>query len=463
VACAVGITATTLGLAGVSSPTGEADARVPSNGARPVERPLSMTDGRRALISRAVTPPTDAQCKRDLADAGIRQCFDPSNIRTAYGVNRLISLKDEGKGQTIIIVDSFGSPTIHSDLRTFDRGYKLVGPPSLRVLAPLGTVPFDPDNDVQSGWAEETTLDVEWSHAMAPLARIVVLTSPIAETEGTVGLGDFLRLERYAVDRRLGDIISQSWAATENTLETSAGRALVDQFEDFYARADREHVTILGSTGDTGTQNPSNGSSTRNYTRPTVNFPASSPLITAVGGTSLRTTRSGRWSSETVWNDGSGGGAGGGGISQLFAEPSYQKSLPPSVQSKLDGHRGLPDISWNADPDTAILIYSSYAGAGDTGYSVIGGTSEGSPQWAGLVADVNQARGRPIGFLNPTLYSLATRNEQVFHDIERGNNGYGGVRGYSAVAGWDPASGLGTPRAGPKGLLTALIKAPARA
>jgi subtilase family serine protease len=468
-ACAVGITTTTLGLTGFSMPPGAAQASATSSAVRPVHGPLSVENGRPGVRRSpsqggglTLSPPTDAECKSALADEGIRQCFDPSNIRTAYGVDQLISAKDEGRGQTIVIIDSFGSPTIRNDLRTFDRGYKLVGPPSFRVLAPLGTVRFDPDNDTQSGWAAETTLDVEWSHAMAPLARIVLLTSPIAETEGTVGLGDFLELEQYALNHRLGNIITQSWAATENTLETQLGRTLVAKFEDFYARADRQHITVLASAGDTGTQNPSNESGTRSYRQPTVNFPASSPLITSVGGTSLRTARSGRWSSESVWNDGLGGGAGGGGISQLFAEPSYQRSLPSSAQSQLDGHRGVPDISWNANPDTAILIYSSFGGAGSAGYSIIGGTSEGAPQWAGLIADVDQARGNPIGFLNPTLYSLAAHNRRVFHDIVKGTNAYGGVRGYSAVAGWDPASGLGTPRSGPDALVTALIQAPAQ-
>jgi subtilase family serine protease len=293
-ACAVGITTTTLGLTGFSMPPGAAQASATSSAVRPVHGPLSVENGRPGVRRSpsqggglTLSPPTDAECKSALADEGIRQCFDPSNIRTAYGVDQLISAKDEGRGQTIVIIDSFGSPTIRNDLRTFDRGYKLVGPPSFRVLAPLGTVRFDPDNDTQSGWAAETTLDVEWSHAMAPLARIVLLTSPIAETEGTVGLGDFLELEQYALNHRLGNIITQSWAATENTLETQLGRTLVAKFEDFYARADRQHITVLASAGDTGTQNPSNESGTRSYRQPTVNFPASSPLITSVGGTSV--------------------------------------------------------------------------------------------------------------------------------------------------------------------------------
>ncbi len=447
----------------ITAPTAAATVAAPRVSTK---GPLIATPGRPRIVGRPsgtgvsmAAPPTDTACQRIYAGSGIRQCFTPRNVRTAYGVNRLVTAKHEGKGQTIVIVDSFGSPTIASDLRTFDRGYKLVNPPSLRVISPLGRVKFDPNSTAQTGWAAETTLDVEWSHAMAPLASIVVLTSPVNETEGTIGLGDFLKLEQYAFDHKLGQIISQSWAATENTLETSAGRKLVAEFERFYARADRHRFTILGSTGDTGTQNASNPSGSHTYPTPTVNFPSSSPLITAVGGTSLATTRSGHWTAEDVWNDGPGGGAGGGGISRLFAEPSYQRSLPASVQSQLGGHRGLPDVSWNASPKTAILVYSSFLGAGASGYSPIGGTSEGAPQWAGLVADVNQARGNPIGFMNPALYHLASPDGTYLHDIVKGTNAYGGVRGYTATRGWDPASGLGTPRSGQ--LATALIKAPA--
>ena len=149
-------------------------------------------------------------------------------------------------------------------------------------------------------------------------------------------------------------------------------------------------VTVLASTGDFGSSNFELDLSTF-YPFPTVNFPASSPLVTAVGGTSLTADTSGNYQSETVWN--SGGGAGGGGISQFFGEPLYQRLLPSSDQKLLGSHRGIPDIAWNADPSTAILIYLSFFGPSAAGYYIIGGTSEGSPQWAGLVADVNQLAG----------------------------------------------------------------------
>jgi subtilase family serine protease len=387
------------------------------------------------------TAPADATCA---AAYGVSECFSPATIETAYAVTGLLAAGDDGAGQSIVIIDSYGSPSIRRDLRAFDAGYGLPAPPALNVIAPLGRVPFDAADNDQVGWADETTLDVEWAHALAPDATIDLLTSPVDETEGTAGLGDFLRLERYALDHHLGHILSQSWAATEQTLATRPGRRLVAAFERFYARADRAGWTILAAAGDTGTANPSSAVGTATYPYPTVNFPASSPLVTAVGGTHLRTAADGTWVSERVWNNGVSGGAGGGGVSRFFAEPSWQRGLPAPVQAELRGHRGVPDVSWDADPSTGVLISITSGPADGSGWNLIGGTSAGAPQWAGLVADIDQARGAPLGLLNPAIYAAG---EGPFHDITTGTNAFGGVRGYRAVPGWDPASGLGTPDA----------------
>jgi subtilase family serine protease len=123
------------------------------------------------------------------------------------------------------------------------------------VLAPLGTVPFDPTNSDQVGWAFETTLDVEWAHALAPGANIVLLTSPVSETEGVQGLPQFLFLENYALAHNLGKIISQSWGTTENTLFDSAGQKVITNFENFYRAAAQRSVTVLASAGDSGSSN----------------------------------------------------------------------------------------------------------------------------------------------------------------------------------------------------------------
>jgi subtilase family serine protease len=392
-------------------------------------RPLNID-----LAQLGAQAPTDAQCR---ATIGL-PCYSPQEIRHAYGVDELVNKGYDGAGQTIVIFDSFGSPTIASDLQSFDAGYGLPAPPSFTVLSPLGTVPYDPTAiPDQVGWAVETTLDVEWAHAMAPDASIVLMTSPVDETEGVQGMPQFNELENYALDHHLGQVWSQSWGATENTLFTPAGEQVFGDFEATYARADASGVTVLASTGDAGTANVDvNGNV---YPFPTVNFPASSPLVTAVGGTSLTADTNGDYESETVWP------FSGGGISQQFSEPLYQRFfLPGSDQIELAGNRGIPDVSWNADPNTPILIYLSFLGPSAAGYYTIGGTSEGSPDWAGLVADLDQFAGHPLGLLNPYLYALGAVGIG-FHDITVGNNSQDGVPGYSATPGWDAASGWGTP------------------
>ena len=405
------------------------------------------------FLQTSVKPPTYAQCLGLIGSP----CYSPQLIRKAYGVTPVLNSGFTGKGQSIVIIDSFGSPTIRQDLKVFDQGYGLPDPPSLKILAPLGTINFDPNNSNMVSWASETTLDVEWSHALAPDASIVLMTSPVSETEGVQGLPEFLFLEKYAVSHNLGKIISQSWGATENTLFNPGGKQIFNQFNDFYKQASQDGVTIFASSGDSGSSNVDiNGN---DYLFPTIIFPASSPYVTAVGGTSLFASSTGNYQSETVWDEvAQGAGAGGGGISQVFKEPAYQTAnLPASGQSILNGFRGIPDISYNADPLTSILVYFSFI-PGQPGFFQSNGTSEGSPQWAGIIADADQMAGHPLGFLNPALYQLGNSSDAAnsYHDITVGNNGYNNIPGYDATTGWDPASGWGSPRTAD--LLKALIK-----
>lgn len=397
---------------------------------------VTKVKGLKLVFASSLLPPTDAYCRINVGTP----CYSPQEIQNAYDLTPLLNAGYTGVGQTIIIIDSFGSPTIASDLSTFDAGYGLPDPPSFTVLAPLGTVPFDPSNSDQVGWAFETTLDVEWAHALAPGASIVLLTSPVDETEGVQGLPEFLQLEQYALDHHLGKIISQSWGATENTLFDPAGRRVMADFERFYLRGGLENVTILASSGDSGSAGVD--VNYQFYPFPTVGFPASSPLVTAVGGTSLYADTEGNYQHETVWNSTGtwGAGASGGGVSRQFLEPLYQYLLPASVQRKLNHHRGIPDVAYNADPNTSILVYESFLSS--SGYYGIGGTSEGAPQWAGIIADANQLAGHPLGFLNQRLYLLRGIG---FHDVTIGNNSFHGVPGYNATTGWDLATGWGSP------------------
>lgn len=390
------------------------------------------------------TAPVDADCRINQG----QPCYSPQEMWRAYNLLPVLSAGYRGAGQTIVIINSFGSPTALSDLQTFDQDYGLPDPPSFRVLAPLGSVPFNVNDQDQLAWAEETSLDVQWAHAMAPLANIVLLTSPISETQGLQGMPQFLSLELYALNHNLGTIISQSWGTTENTLFTPQGKQMLDAFNIMYHTAANMHVTVLASAGDTGSANPDiNGN---NYAFPTVGFPASSPYVTAVGGTSLYADSNGTYRSELVWNRGAGT-ATGGGISQYFHTPSYQSdALPQSTLAQLHGFRALPDISYNADALTSIPVYIGFLNSDQNGYYLFGGTSEGAPQWAGIIADGNQWAGHPLGFLNDQLYKLgknANEYERAFHDIQLGDNSQKPVPGYSAGPGWDAVTGWGSPNA----------------
>ncbi|TME13511.1 MAG: protease [Chloroflexi bacterium] len=370
-------------------------------------------------------------------------CNTPYQFRVAYGVEALTEKGFTGKGQTVVDIVSFGSPTLQQDMDVFDKQFGLP-PINIQIINPLGTKPFDPTNKDMVGWAGETTLDVQIIHAIAPDAGIVVLTSPVSETEGIIGLPEFLQLEQYALDHHLGSIISQSWGASEVTLKDAAGRKEVQKWDAFFQKATAQQgITFFSSSGDNGATDYSNLRATKLSPTPTTSFPADDPWVTSVGGTTM--IRNGSRIEEMVWN--SNGGASGGGFSDFFATPSFQKTLPSSVQSELQNRRGVPDIAGDADPLTGLAFYQ------DGAWMLTGGTSASAPLWAALIAVANQMAGHSLGFINPALYKMAMTSHyaQDFRDITVGNNdvNYKGVsvQGYPAVQGWDPVTGLGTPNA----------------
>jgi subtilase family serine protease len=374
-------------------------------------------------------------CPLQLQD--VTACQTPHSMRVAYGMESLIERGMTGKGQTVVDIVSFGSPTLQNDLDVFDQQFGL-SPIKLQILSPIGTVPFNPDNSDMSSWSTETTLDVEIIHAMAPGANIVVLTSPVDETEGMVGLPQFLQLEQYAVAHHLGQIFSQSYVASETTLDNPTGRQLVKTYTDFYQQiSTQQGWTVLTGSGDHGATDYSDVAATRFSPTPIVNFPADVPWATAVGGTTLLTSDT--TSTETAW-DGSGGG-----FSKFFAEPAYQRGLPPNVQSTLNQQRGIPDIAANADPLSAMAVYIGGQ------WQQVGGTSAATPTWAGIIAVANQMAGHSLGFINPALYKVALSNKAAtdFRDITSGDNSFEqdnvNVQGYTARAGWDPITGWGAP------------------
>lgn len=259
------------------------------------------------LIRAVGSPLSTEECRTKWKIA----CYTPLQYRQAYDLNPLYKAGITGKGRTIVIVDSFGSPTVQHDLDVYSRQF---GIPGTKVqVVKWGNVPkWDPKNDDMLGWAGETTLDVEMAHAVAPDAKIVLVETGVAETEGTTGLPEMMDAEKALIDRGIGDVITQSFGATENTFpgfdkgDFSSIRKLRYAFE----AAARNHVTVLASSGDGGaTDNTADG--TGYYHERVNSWPSSDPLVTSVGGTQLHLDDAGRRTApESVYNDnGAGGGA----------------------------------------------------------------------------------------------------------------------------------------------------------
>src|SRR5690349_20499931 len=353
-------------------------------------------------------------------------CYGPAQIRTAYGFDKL---SVTGAGRTIVIIDAFQSPTIRHDLSVFDQLFELPGA-SLDIIAPDGLTPFDVTDENMVSWAAEITLDVEWAHAIAPAAHLKLVLAKSNEDP------DILSATRYAVDHNLGDVISQSFGEAEQCMDPQVQAAQHRVFE----AATRKNITLLASSGDQGAAQPSCDGST--YIK-AASTPASDPLVTGVGGTRLFADGvTGAYQSETAWNEPDYEAATGGGFSILYRTPLYQRPLRlPS--------RGVPDVAYNAAIDGGVLIVWSSSGAGSDLVFIIGGTSAGTPQWAGLTALVDQSAKRRIGFMNGVLYAAAfsPAYRRLFHDITTGDNSSNGVTGFPAKKGWDAATGLGSPKA----------------
>ncbi|SEE86139.1 S8 family serine peptidase [Streptomyces sp. Ag109_O5-10] len=388
------------------------------------------------LAHRVSSPLSSAQCQAKWQIS----CYTPLQYRTAYDLNALYRKGVTGKGRTIVIVDSYGSPTVQHDLDVYSKQFGL---PSTKVkVVKWGHVPaFDPKNSDMTGWAGETTLDVEMAHAVAPAAKIVVVETAVSETEGTTGLPEMMDAEKYMIDHGVGDVISQSFGATENTFpgfakgDFSSIRKLRYAFQD----ADRRKVTVLAASGDGGaTDLQADG---KTYYKKRVNsWPSSDPLVTSVGGTQLHLDDKGhRVKPDSVYND---YGSGGGGQSHVFTRPSFQNGVKKVVGTR----RGTPDISMSAAVNGGAWIYSSFDPTA-TGWDVSGGTSEATPLFAGIVALADQAAGHRLGNIQKRLYALSSYRSKGtgIVDVNDGtDNSYEGVTGYKAVNGYDLATGVGT-------------------
>jgi subtilase family serine protease len=433
------------------------------------------------LISSDQAPPPESACFA----FGIR-CFTPQSMTAGYNFVPLYASGFDGTGKTIAIIDSFGSPTIADDLHVFDTAFGLKpmcgetgvtctpDMPTFSILEVQGSpppLPQPPNNGTGQedhfAWAVEVSLDVEWAHATAPGANIILVTTPTAETLGVQGFPPMMNAVQYVVDHHLADVISMSLSAGEGTFASST--SLMNLRKALIA-AQANGVTVLAATGDNGSANvlkqPVKVQPLIPY--PSVGWPASDPLVTAVGGTYHCTDPNNNSSPVTDSTDPPvncqshpgqaevGWIAGGGGYSIVFSRPSYQDTLPPGstyVGSSVgapgpnSNMRGVPDVAYQASGRTAPLVYLSAFG-----WFTVGGTSCSTPQWAGLVAIADQISGTDLGFINPGLYKIGanpTRYANDFYDVTQGTNALFAptIPGYSASPGWDAVTGLGTPDA----------------
>ncbi len=340
--------------------------------------------------------------------------FTPAQVRHAYGFDQV---SNQGAGQTIGIVDAYDDANAESDLGVFSAQFGLPACTSsngcFRKVYGNGRKPV-----ANANWAVEIALDVEWAHAIAPKATILLVETP------TNSLSDLVNGAVVAV-KNGASTVSMSWTAGEFSSETSMDRNFVSN-----------GVTYLAASGDAGTG---------------AAYPAVSPDVIGVGGTSLYVDVHGNYQSETAWS------GSGGGLSSYEHEPSFQAQF--GIANDPHGYRGAPDVSYNGNPGTGYAVYDSIGISGYAGWFQVGGTSAGTPQWAALIAISNSmrvaARKSHLSSTNTTLYSLAkTGINTDFRAVTLGTNGSCGTL-CTASAGYDYVTGLGTPQA--SALINALV------
>ncbi len=272
------------------------------------------------------------------------------------------------------------------------------------------------------GWGFETSLDVEYAHAMAPGANILLVETPVDETLGVQGFPQMIEAENYVIRHRLGDVISQSFGATEQTFPRKSS---ILALRSAYFNALVHRVTVLSASGDGGATDDSaydtSTGAVNYYPFQVDSWPSSDPLVTSVGGTQLHLDGSGnRTAPDNVWNDTAlfgGPAAGGGGVSTVFKRPDFQNGVARVVGSA----RGTPDVSMTAAAvDGGVVVYLGYTNTAygvSPGWYVVGGTSEATPVFSGIVAIADQAAHHGLWRLNPTLYALGDGSRSGIADI----------------------------------------------
>jgi subtilase family serine protease len=356
--------------------------------------------------------------------------FSPQQIRTAYGFYEAIVTRHgkqyvaSGFGETIAIIDAYSDPNITSDAEMFDSTFGLSNDttgstPFLQIAQPDGTAPTTNRNASNiAGWAGETSLDVEWAHAMAPRATILLVEAY------DDSLNSLISAIQYATSVNGVVAVSMSWGSAEFPYETQLDQYLTTPAGHKGGYGLDGGIVFTSSAGDDGS-----GSS----------WPAASPNVVAVGGTDLYTTADGTYMHEVAWN-GSGGG---------YSE----------IEDTND-----PDVAYDADPDTGFAVYDSVPFEGQSGWAEYGGTSAGAPQWAALFADADQGRyyedrgsidgpSQALPYIDDDGVSNDPIARNYFHEITSGSNG-----GYTAHAGYNLITGWGTPKA--QKIIPALLKIP---
>ena len=502
-AAVLAASAAAVALAGAAAHT-SARSQAVTVGATPMADFAPQSD----LVAQA--PPGAPCVLPDGSGSTVAHCYTPQDIRAAYGVS---DLDEYGQGQTIVLVDAYGSPTAAADLQHFhDTFFSSLPDPSFEQIFPLGNPQYSDGCTsngkagpcAAAGWSGESTLDVEWAYSIAPEANIVLLAVPPAETEGVQGFPNlFKAISNEIAATPSGTVFSMSFGANEQTFG-GAGATQTAKFDQVFQQGLAKGDNFFAATGDFGSQSFTQQDKNRDlsdYT--TVDYPASSPYVVSVGGTQLQygwtwdptsndPTTLGYWNStpggdsQAVWNEAAGqfvngGGATGGGASSIYPRPSWQQAVDPGYGD----HRLLPDTSWNAAVDGGVDVYISaypeYNCGNTTGcWGFTGGTSAATPQTAALVALVNEARAalnkQPIGFLDPILYQDGVgANPSDYTDIVPQHYGsapktFAGaevgvtgsvfksvgdlqdnqvwdsmVPGYPVTAGYDAATGWGTP------------------
>jgi len=342
--------------------------------------------------------------------------YTPAQIALAYGLNAFTftsstgsTVKGDGSGETIAVIEMDNDPNIQSDLKTFDAKYGLPDP-TLTVVNQAG-------KQTDAGWALEESLDVEWAHAIAPAANILVVEAAPANSQ-TQELQNLLNAVNTARNTAGVVAISMSWGFNEMANESS-----YDSY--FTTPSGHTPITFIAASGDNGT----------------VEYPSASPNVLSVGGTSLNLDSAGTYVSETAWT------ASGGGYSRFEPEPSFQRTVQQT------GTRSTPDVAFDADPNSGVEVYSTAPGSSQGSWQVVGGTSVGAPAWAGIIAIVDQGRAlsgkSSLDGPTQTLPALYAAPSTTFHavsssspDFPYGNDGFS-FGGFAPFGGFSYAVGYG--------------------